>query len=87
MFRFTLSCAQRNAPFWQIEDSWDGYQWIDPSDGNRNMISYIRRDEDGKEIVVIVNFAVYFFVCLFVCLFVFETGFPCVALAVQELVL
>ncbi len=48
---------KENAPFWQIEDSWDGYQWIDPSDGNRNMISYIRRDEDGKEIVVIVNFA------------------------------
>ena len=48
---------KENAPFWQIEDSWDGYQWIDPSDGSRNMISYIRRDEDGKEIVVIVNFA------------------------------
>ena len=43
--------------FWQIEDSWDGYQWIDANDSSRNMLSYIRRDEEGREVVVITNFA------------------------------
>ena len=42
---------------WEIEDSWDGYQWIDVEDSSRNMISYIRTDRAGKQIVVICNFS------------------------------
>ena len=48
---------KNNAPFWEIEDSWDGYQWIDANDANRNMISYIRSDSAGNRVVVICNFA------------------------------
>ena len=43
--------------FWQIEDSWDGYQWIDANDSSRNLLSYIRKDEAGHEIVVLANFS------------------------------
>ncbi len=43
--------------FWEIEDSWDGYQWIDANDSSRNLLSYIRKDEAGHEIVVLANFS------------------------------
>ena len=46
-----------NPAFWQIEDRWDGYQWIDAGDSARNMISYIRTDEAGRQVVVVVNFS------------------------------
>ena len=48
---------KENPALWQIEDSWEGYQWIDANDSSRNMISYVRTDEAGKQVVVIVNFA------------------------------
>ena len=48
---------KENPALWQIEDSWEGYQWIDANDSSRNMISYVRTDEAGKQVVVVVNFA------------------------------
>ena len=41
---------------WQIDDSWDGFSWIDPDDRDRSIISYRRRDRSGKELLVLINF-------------------------------
>jgi 1,4-alpha-glucan branching enzyme len=41
---------------WQIEDSWDGFEWIDPNDKERSILSYRRKDRSGDEILVIINF-------------------------------
>ena len=48
---------KKNPPLWQIDDSWEGYQWINADDNAHNVITYRRIDEDGNQIVVLCNFA------------------------------
>lgn len=46
-----------NAPLWQIEDSWEGFSWLNADDNTRNVISYCRTDEAGNRLLVFCNFA------------------------------
>ena len=46
-----------NAPLYEIEDSWDGFEWLAPDDNDRNFIAYKRKDRAGNEILVLVNFS------------------------------
>ena len=41
---------------WQIDTSWDGFEWIDPNNRDHSLISFKRKDKRGKEIVVVLNF-------------------------------
>ncbi len=43
-------------PLWQIEDSWDGFQWLVPDDNQQNIIIFQRIDEAQKSIMVVCNF-------------------------------
>ncbi len=46
-----------NKPLWEIEDSWDGFEWINADDRDRSVISFVRRGKKKTdEIVVICNF-------------------------------
>jgi len=45
------------SPLWEIDDSWDGFTWINPDDADRNILSYRRRDKKGRELIVVLNFA------------------------------
>ena len=48
----------RNTPaFFEIEDSWDGFEWISADDADHNFLAYIRRDKKVMETVVLVNFS------------------------------
>ena len=42
---------------YENEVNWDGFNWINANDNDRNIISYIRKDYSGNEYVVIINFA------------------------------
>ena len=42
---------------WEIDDGWDGFEWISADERDLNIISYRRRDKKGREIVVCMNFA------------------------------
>ncbi len=44
-------------PFWQNDLDWDGFMWLNAEDESRNLIAYIRRDNNGNEIAVIANFS------------------------------
>ncbi len=46
-----------NSPFYEIEDSWDGFQWISADESQNNIISFVRKDRSGNEIVVVINFS------------------------------
>jgi len=46
-----------SSELWDIDDGWDGFEWIDPDMADLNIISYRRRDKKGKEMVVVLNFA------------------------------
>lgn len=48
----------RSVPaFWDQDDSWDGFQWINADDAERNCLSFIRYASDGSAVVVLCNFA------------------------------
>ncbi len=43
--------------FWEIEDSWDGFQWLNPDDADRSSIAFLRRSRrKGDSIVCVFNF-------------------------------
>ncbi len=45
-----------NKPFWEIDQSWDGFSWINPEDRDNSVLSYIRKAKNGEEIMVVANF-------------------------------
>ena len=40
----------------EIDDSWEGFRWIDADNAEQSVISYRRIDNRGRELVVVVNF-------------------------------
>lgn len=43
--------------FYEIEDSWDGFEWLAPNDADRNVVCFLRRDKSGKEVIVLACFS------------------------------
>ena len=42
---------------WQIENSWDGFTWINPNDCDRSTISFIRKGKaKSDQLIVVCNF-------------------------------
>ena len=42
---------------WELDDNWDGFQWIEPNDATGNTIIYLRRDRKKHELIIAVNFS------------------------------
>ena len=40
---------------WQADDGWKGFSWLEPDDRERCVISYVRRDRCGRELIIAVN--------------------------------
>jgi 1,4-alpha-glucan branching enzyme len=43
-------------PLHQIEFEFGGFEWIDCHDSSQSILSYLRRDRDGREVLVVLNF-------------------------------
>ena len=44
-------------PFWENEENWDGFSWINADDSDRSIVSFIRRgNKKSDEIIVVCNF-------------------------------
>ena len=41
---------------WQVDYSWEGFQWIVPDDNQQSVIAFLRRDAEGKMVMVVCNF-------------------------------
>ena len=53
----TLNAFYKDHPaFWQIDYSWEGFQWIVPDDSKQSVIAFLRKDANGKQILVVCNF-------------------------------
>ena len=48
-----------NPALWELDHSPEGFRWIDGSNSEQNVLSFIRTAKNGDQVVVVVNFADY----------------------------
>ena len=52
-----LNHFYRDTPaLWQVDYSWEGFQWIVPDDSKQSVVAFLRKDANGKQILVVCNF-------------------------------
>ena len=51
--RFYLS----QSPLWEIDFSWEGFEWLVSDDNHNNVVVFVRRDREGRELIAAVNFS------------------------------
>ena len=57
-FNRTLNGIYKNTPaLFEIEDGWQGFEWISADENANNVLSFIRRDKNGNSIVAVINFS------------------------------
>lgn len=53
-----LNIFYKSTPaLYQIDDSWDGFEWLAPNDADKNIVAFIRRDKSGNEIIAVISFS------------------------------
>ena len=46
-----------NRPLWEVDNSWDGFQWLVHDDQSQCVVAFRRSDEQGRELLAICNFS------------------------------
>ncbi len=49
-----LKMYRKNPCLYELDDSWDGFEWINPNDADRSIYSFIRKSADGKNNLLFV---------------------------------
>ncbi len=55
--KFLNNIYKENSTLYEIEDSWDGFEWISADECNNNIVSFIRKDKNGNSLVAVINFS------------------------------
>lgn len=52
--RDLLHLYRKYPALWQLDDSWEGFEWINADDSSRSIFSFIRKQKNGKDSLVFV---------------------------------
>ncbi len=56
-FTKELNAFYKNTPsLWQVDFSWEGFEWIVSDDNSNSVIAFRRKDKSGKELITACNF-------------------------------
>jgi 1,4-alpha-glucan branching enzyme len=47
---------KENAPFWEIDHYYTGFEWIWCDDADNSIVSFVRKDDHGNQILCVFNF-------------------------------
>ncbi len=48
---------KKHSPLWELDTTWDGFDWAALDDDNNNIISFFRKDKKGNSILAVSNFS------------------------------
>ncbi len=48
---------QKQRPLWEIDFSWEGFEWLVPDDNHNNVVVFLRKDKKGRDLLCAVNFS------------------------------
>lgn len=44
------------SPFWEVEDSWDGFAWLNADNAEQSALAFMRRSREGRVCACVCNF-------------------------------
>ncbi len=47
---------KKNSPLWEIDYSWEGFNWIVSDDNTNSVIAFVRTDKEDEKVVAVCNF-------------------------------
>ncbi len=47
----------KHPAMWQVDYSWEGFEWLVPDDKDQNIVVFLRRDAAGNALMVVCNFS------------------------------
>ena len=56
-FKAANSLYLAHPELWELDFSWEGFEWIEANDNQANTVAFLRRDRKGDALVVVCNFS------------------------------
>ncbi len=57
----TLNLLYKNSPaLYEVDTSWDGFQWITANDSDNSVIAFLRMDRQNHAVLCVINFTTVF---------------------------
>lgn len=56
-FRAANNLYLARPELWEVDFSWEGFQWLEADDANANTVLFMRKDKKGDFLIVAVNFS------------------------------
>jgi 1,4-alpha-glucan branching enzyme len=48
---------QKQPALWEIDFGWEGFEWLVPDDNHNNVVVFLRKDKQGRDLLCAVNFS------------------------------